>query len=43
MNYEKPEVLALAGASAAIQGGKGHEGVIDVSSYTTTNSYEADE
>jgi hypothetical protein len=43
MKYQKPEVVVLASAFAAIRGHKADYGAIDTSSYTTTSAYQADE
>jgi len=44
MRYEKPEMLVLAPAAAAIQSGhKGTSETIDMSSYDTVGAYESDE
>jgi len=45
MKYEKPEVVAIATAPAAIQGGKGDVGIFEGANekYLTRSAYEADE
>jgi len=43
MKYEKPEVMALASAAKAIQGGKGLSSNSDNPKYVTISAYEADE
>jgi hypothetical protein len=43
MQYEKPEMVALASAASAIQGGKGMSPNSDHPQFVTTAAYEADE
>ncbi|MFZ0886105.1 MAG: hypothetical protein WAN14_22075 [Candidatus Acidiferrales bacterium] len=45
MKYQKPEMVALATAHAAIQGGKATVGIFEGADerYLTPNAYEADE
>ena len=45
VKYQKPEVVAVATAHAAIQGGKANVGIFEGvhERYLTPNAYEADE
>jgi hypothetical protein len=43
MEYQKPEVVALASAVTAIQGSKNISSSRDSSQYVTAAAYEADE